>query len=139
MNTDDLYKRLQQENIHYINKKLFLTPGAIVHYENITAIVVDKEQIKNSTHENTIIIQEFGHYLAHSYYKSNDPYEVINDMEQSADIAAWNEFFPYQEVKKLINNGISTATEIANYFNVNSDYIARCLDYYYDISDGFKK
>ena len=41
MKTNDLYNILKEENIHYINAKLFLTRGAIAYYKGITAIVLN--------------------------------------------------------------------------------------------------
>ena len=35
------------------------------------------------------------------------------------------------------DNGISTVTEIANYFDVEPFYMSRCLNYYYEHSNGF--
>jgi len=43
---NDLYQKMKEENIHYINHELLFTRGAIVHYHNITAIVVDDKQVK---------------------------------------------------------------------------------------------
>lgn len=46
METSDLYQKMKEENIHYINHELLFTRGAIVHYNNITAIVVDDKQVQ---------------------------------------------------------------------------------------------
>lgn len=43
---DDLYRKMKEENIHYINHELLFTRGAIVHYNNITAIVIDDKQVQ---------------------------------------------------------------------------------------------
>ena len=100
MKTSDLYQKLKKENIHYIKHELLFTRGAIVHYQNITAIVIDDKQVQTSVSENTVLIQELGHYLANAYYDTNTPYELIRKLEHKADIKAWEEFFPYEEIKK---------------------------------------
>lgn len=46
MKTSDLYQKMKEHNIHYINHELLFTRGAIVHYHNVTAIVVDNKQVK---------------------------------------------------------------------------------------------
>lgn len=137
MKNYDLYKKMKDENIYYINHELTFTRGAIAHYKGITAIVIDKKKVTSQTSENTVIMQELGHYMANAYYKMNSSYELIEEMEQLADIKAWTEFFPYEKIKELMDNGISTVTEIANYFDVEPFYMSRCLNYYYEHSNGF--
>lgn len=132
METSDLYQKLKKENIHYINHELLFTRGAIVHYHDITAIVVDDKQVKTKISENTVLIQELGHYMAGAYYNTNSPYELILEMEHKADIKAWEEFFPYEEIKKLMKRGLTTATQLAEYYQVEASYMAKCLNYYYN-------
>lgn len=139
MDTSALYNRMKQENIVYLNHKLSYTRGAIAHYNDIVVIIVDKDQVHDKISENTVIIQELGHYLANAYYNTNSKDELICQMELKADVVAWKEFFPYSKIRELMSNGITTATMIAEYFEVEAPYIARCLNYYYKLSDGFKK
>lgn len=138
METSDLYNKMNEENINYINAKLLFTRGAIAHYNNLTAIVIDDNQVKGTTSENTVLTQELGHYMAGAYYHMNSQYELVSKMEHKADKKAWTEFFPYKKIKELMNNGLTTATDIAEYFNVEVSYMARCLNFYYDNSHGFK-
>ena len=138
MKTNDLYNILKEENIHYINAKLFLTRGAIAYYKGITAIIVDNTQIDSDIAENTVIIQELGHYFSDSYYRGNSSYDLIENMEYKADVVAWLKFFPYKKVKELRSIGLKSATDIASFFNVESSYMARCLNFYYNVSNGFE-
>ena len=134
MDTTELYKIMENENIHYINHNLYCTDGMISHYKDITAIVVDDKKVKGQIAENTVLIQELGHYMAGAYYRTNSPYELIDKMEHKADKRAWEEFFPYEEIMK---KGLTTATQLAEYYNVEAPYMARCLNYYYEQYHGF--
>lgn len=134
----NLYDVLKKEGIYYINSKLSSTRGAIATYKGITAIIVDNTQIDSKTSENTVIIQELGHYFSGSYYRQNSSYGLIQNMEYRADIVAWLEFFPYKDVKRLMNLGMTTATDIASYYDVEPSYMARCLNFYYINSNGFE-
>ncbi len=131
MKKNDLYKKIKQENIHYIKHHLFSSSAMIAHYEDITVIIVDDKKVKTKTAENTVLIQELGHYMAGAYYHTNSPYELIEEMEHKADQKAWEEFFPYEEIKKLMKKGLTTSTQIAQYYDVEVPYMARCLNYYY--------
>ena len=132
-----LYNEIEKEDINYINAKLVFTRGAIVHYNNITAIIVDDNQIKNQTSENTVLIQELGHYKAGAYYKTNSQYDLIEKMEHKADKKAWEEFLPYKKILQLMKSGLTTVTQLAEYFNIEPPYMARCINYYYNNSHGF--
>lgn len=137
MENFNLYNKMEKENIHYINHQLLFTRGAIAHCNDLTAIVVDDKQVKSEISENTVLMQELGHYMAGAYYRTNSPYELIEKMEHKADKKAWEEFFPYEEIKKLMKNGLTTVTQLAEYYNVEAPYMARCLNYYYNQYHGF--
>lgn len=137
MDASKLYKKMEDENINYINHDLFSTSGMIAHYEDTTAIIVDDKKIKGQVAENTVLIQELGHYMSGAYYRTNSPYELIEKMEHKADKKAWEEFFPYEEIKKLMKQGLTTVTQLAEYYDVEAPYMARCINYYYNQYHGF--
>ena len=138
MDITELYKKMEQENIHYITHDLSSTSAMIAHYEDITVIVVDEKKIKGQVEENTVLIQELGHYMADAYYRTNSSYELIEKMEQKADKKAWEEFFPYEEIKTLMKKGYITVTQLAEYYGVEASYMARCINYYYNQYHGFE-
>lgn len=137
MDSNELYKKMEDQNINYINHDLFSTSGMIAHYEDITAIIVDDKKVKGQVAENTVLIQELGHYMSGAYYRTNSPYELIEKMEHKADKKAWEEFFPYEEIKELMRNGLTTVTQLAEYYDVEAPYMARCINYYYNQYNGF--
>lgn len=139
MEASALYDKMEEENINYVNANLIFTRGAIAHYHDLTAIVVDDNQVKSQVSENTVLIEELGHYMAGTYYRTNSEYELIEKMEHKADKKAWINFFPYEKIKELMENGLTTVTQLAEYFDVEPSYMARCLNYYYNQSDGFTK
>ena len=128
---------MENENIHYIDHNLYGTEGMITHYEDVTAIIVDEEKASTQVTKNTVLIQELGHYMAGAYYRTNSPYELIDKMEHKADKKAWEEFFPYEEIKELMKKGYTTVTQLAEYYDVEAPYMARCINYYYNQYHGF--
>lgn len=139
MNANLLYSKIEEENINYINSKLYRTRGAIAHYKDITVIIVDDAQVNTQVTENTVLIQELGHYYTGAYYRTYSNYELIEKMEHKADVKAWKKFIPYTKIKELLNNGVSTIAELADFFNVEAPYMARCIHYYSNESDRFTK
>ena len=138
MKTSALYKEIEKEKIDYINANLLFTRGAIAHRNNLTAIVIDDKQVKSQIAENTVLIQELGHYMAGAYYKTNSQYELIEKMEHKADKKAWEQFFPYEQIKELMKKGLTTVTQLAEYYNVEAPYMAKCVNYYYNQYNGFE-
>lgn len=138
MNTTSLYNILEKENINYSNHRLCNSNGMIAHCKDLTVIIVDEEKTNTNILRNTVLIQELGHYFSGSYYKTNSPYELIDKLEYKADKKAWEEFFPYPEIKKLMKQGLTTVTELSEYFDVKAPYMARCLNYYYNKYNQFK-
>ena len=138
MKKTDLYRILKDEGIYYKNAELSDSRGAIISFEGITAIVVDDTKIDSVTAENTVIIQELGHYFSDNYYRYDSSLELVETLEYKSDICAWLKFFPYEEVKFLRKNGLYSATSIASYYDVEVSYISKCLNFYYNNSNGFK-
>lgn len=137
METSELYKIMDNENINYINHNLYSTDGMIAHYNDLTAIVVDDKKVKGQVAENTVLIQELGHYMSGAYYRTNSQYELIEKMEHKADKKAWETFFPYEEIRELMKKGLTTVTQLAEYYDVSAPYMARCINYYYNQYNGF--
>ena len=137
METMTLYNVLEDENIHYSNHELKNSSGMIAHYKDVTAIIVDESKTNTTISRNTVLIQELGHYFSGSYYKTNSPYELIEKMEYKADKKAWEKFFPYEQIKRLMKKGLTTVTQLAEYFDVEAPYMARCVNYYYNQYNGF--
>lgn len=128
---EELMERMKVEKIYYVNHTLSWTKGMIARYEGITVIILDDTQIKDISEKNTILLQELGHYLSEAYYKSNSPYSLIEHQERIADITAWETFLPYDRILTLQKKGLIKATELANHFLIEPDYMARCVNYYY--------
>ena len=127
---EDLINLIEQDEIYYINNELALTKGIIAKYKDIVALIVDDDKIETKADENTVLLHELGHYLAGSYYRTNSPYEVISKVEYKADKSAWEKFIPYNKVIELMKQGRRTVTELADYFDIDAPYIARCINYY---------
>ncbi len=138
METTTLYNMLENENIYYSNHRLSNSNGMIAHYKNVTAIVLDEDKTNTNISRNTVLIQELGHYFSGSYYKTNSPYELIEKMEYKADKKAWEKFFPYEQIKELMKKGLTTVTQLAEYFDVEASYMARCVNYYYNQYNSFE-
>lgn len=58
-------------------------------------------------------------------------------MEHKADKKAWEKFFPYEQIQKLMKKGLTTVTQLAEYFDIEAPYMARCVNYYYNQYNGF--
>jgi len=134
---EQLYEIMDKENVYYTNHSLLNTKGMLAHSDDVTAIVLDDEKIKTSTEEKTILIHELGHYKAGAYYNTNSPFELFEKMEHKANKKAWELFFPYDKIKELMHKGLTTVTQLAEYFDVDPPYMARCVNYYYNQYGGF--
>ncbi len=138
MNTQDLYHLLHKEHIHLVYHSLSHSRGMIAHYQNVTVIVLDPLRIDTNISFRTVLFQELGHFYSGSYYRSYTDDDKILAAEFLADQTAWRRFFPYDEVKQLMRYGLHTVSEIADYYQVEPDYMARCLHFYYEVSHGFR-
>lgn len=137
MNIQDLYHLLEKEHIHLVYHSLSHSRGMIAHYQDVTVIVLDPLRIDSDISFRTVLLQELGHFYSGSYYRSYTDDDKLLAAEFLADQTAWRRFFPYEEVKQLMNLGLHTVSQIADYYQVEPDYMARCLHFYYEVSHGF--
>lgn len=129
MNTLDMYKIAENENIDILNYKWTNTKARIFEIDNNYYIGLDDEQINNSIEEKEILAEELGHYYCNAlYYLDSD--KILKDKcEHRAMKWAYSVLVPFPKLKEKIIQGFNLY-DLADYFNVDIKYMINCIDFY---------
>lgn len=125
----DMYKIAENEHIDVLNYKWTNTKARIFEIDNNYYIGLDNNQIKNSIEEKEIIAEELGHYYTNSLYYINSDKITRDKCEYRAIKWAYSVLVPFQKLKEKIIQGLNLY-ELADYFNVDYDYMNKCINFY---------
>ncbi len=129
MNTLDMYKIAENENIDILNYSWTNTKARIFEIENNYYIALDNKNIKNSIEEKEILAEELGHYYTNSLYYLNSDKVLKDKCEKRAIKWAYSVLIPLQKLKEKIIQGFNLY-DLADYFNVDIEYMINCIDFY---------
>ena len=125
----DMYKIAVNEKIDIFNYKWNNVKARIFEIENSYSIALDNSKIENSIEEKEILAEELGHYYCNAlYYLDSD--KILKDKcEYRALKWAYSVLVPLQKLKEKIMQGFNLY-DLADYFNVDCEYMNDCIDFY---------
>lgn len=129
MNTLDMYKIADNENINILNYKWTNTKARIFDIDDSYYIGLDNNQISTSTEEKEVLAEELGHYYCNAlYYLDSD--KILRDKcETRAMKWAYSVLIPLKKLKEKIAQGFNLY-DLADYFDVDTRYMINCIDFY---------
>jgi hypothetical protein len=106
-----------------------MVKARIFEIENSYFIALDNSKIENSIEEKEILAEELGHYYCNAlYYLDSD--KILKDKcEYRALKWAYSVLVPLQKLKEKIMQGFNLY-DLADYFNVDCEYMNDCIDFY---------
>ena len=125
----DMYKIAENEKIDIFNYKWNNVKARIFEIDNNYYIALESKQINNSIEEKEILAEELGHYYCNAlYYLDSD--KILKDKcEYRALKWAYSVLVPLQKLKEKIMQGFNLY-DLADYFNVDCEYMNDCIDFY---------
>lgn len=102
--------------------------SAIAFFDNF--LVIDRSKFATAAHERTVLAHETGHYLSGAFYLAYSPYEVKEQAEHKAFSASVEKYLPVSEIQRCYNRGLTETWQLADYFDLDEDYIKKALHYW---------
>ena len=103
-----MYNDLQGLGVDVAELKLKANT-AIAFMDNF--LVIDRSHCKTAAKERTVLAHEAGHYLSGAFYLAYSPYEI-------------------KEQRHAMACGFTEPWQLAEYFNLDEDYIKEALHYW---------
>lgn len=122
-----MYDDLASLGVNVIDLKLKANT-AIAFLDNF--MVIDRSKCKTSARERTVLAHEAGHYISGAFYLAYSPYEVKEQAEHRAFSASVEKYLPASEIQKCYKMGLTENWQLADYFNLDEDFIEKALRYW---------
>lgn len=96
-------------------------------------IYVNPYNIATMADYQTKLMHEYGHCATGCTHRVYSPYQLVAKNEYKADRCAIERFLPWAEIKKAVSTGLTEYWQLAEYFNVNEEFIRKAVHYYKDV------
>ena len=93
-------------------------------------IGMDVDKLENAAEETVCLAHEMGHCLTGSFYTVGSSLCQRRRCEERANRWAMGRLVPLEELKGLLESGVTRPDELAEYFGVPEDFLLRCVQYY---------
>lgn len=130
MNNLDMYQIAENEHIEILNYNWNSSKGKIFEINNNYYIGINNNIITNSIEEKQIFAEELGHYYCNAMYDIKVDQTIINKCEYRAKKWAYSVLVPLKILQQKISEGITNTYDLADYFEVDCEYMYNCLNFY---------
>ena len=93
-------------------------------------IGMDVDKLETSAQETVCLAHEMGHCLTGSFYTVDTGLQQRQRCEERADRWAMGQLVPLEELKQVLQGGITCTYELAEHFDVPEPFLCRCIQYY---------
>ena len=130
MNIDDVYEKIQENDIKILHFGLPNVKSVSVETENKYGIFINHDEIEDSDEEFLVITHEYGHCMTGSTHPPCSPLDIISKHEYRADRRAVLDFLPIDKIKSAIKDGCSSAYEFSEYLDVPEQFVIKAFRHY---------
>ena len=128
--TSEFYRYCDQHDVDVIPFDRLPADAATVRYNGYYSVGVNFRRIRGVRHLHTAFMHELGHLHTGALHKVSSPFQLIEQNEYRADADSFKRYLPPDELKNAMRNGYTTPWELADYFNLDEEYIQKALDYW---------
>lgn len=126
----ELYQRADQQGID-IDYFPMRQVKSVSFPDGMIAIDVDK--VATRQEEKTVLAHELGHCETGSFYNIYSKLDIRGKHERRADERAFQLLVPKSDLDEAVKAGITETWELAEYFDVPSEFMQKAMTYYHEI------
>lgn len=130
MHIDNVYKKIQDNNIKIFHRGLPGVKSVTVEADNNYGIFINHKEIKDSDEEFIVAAHEYGHCMTGSTHPPHSPLDIIIRHEYKADRKAILDFLPIDRIKDAMRNGCKTIYEFSEYLDVPEPFVVKAFEHY---------
>lgn len=93
-------------------------------------IGMDVDKLENTAEETVCLAHEMGHCLTGSFYTVESSLCQQRRCEERADRWAMGRLVPLEELKGLLEHGVTRPDELAEHFGVPERFLRKCVQFY---------
>ena len=130
MSLDQVYEKIQNNNIEIFNFGLENIKSVSVEADGRYGIFINHKEIEDSNEEFIVATHEYGHCMTGSTHPPYSPLDIISKHEYRADRKAVLDFLPLDKIKSAIKNGCRSAYEFSEYLDVPEQFVIKAFQHY---------
>lgn len=131
MNLNDLYDFADADNIVIdefpMHKRVSFS---IMDMDGDCYIAIDPLRLDTAQHEKIVLAHELGHCETGSFYNFYSPYDIRKRHENRADKWSIKHLVPEEELDEAVSAGFTEIWQLAEYFDVPCEYMAKACHWY---------
>ncbi len=93
-------------------------------------IAIDSGRIKSKQNETLKLAHELGHCMTGSFYNRYATCDIRQRHENRADKWSFSQLVPQDELNEAVSAGFTEVWQLAEYFDVPCEYMARACHWY---------
>ena len=128
METKRLYNIAEKGGITVDRFNMEQNGSASVLMDTSCYIAVDQKLCGRK--EKVSLAHEIGHCVTGSFYNIYAPLDIRKKHELKADRWAIKKLIPKTTYRRVIKHGIDNLYDLAEYFDVTTDFMQKAIDYY---------
>ena len=130
MSLDQVYEKIQNNNIEIFNFGLENIKSVSVEADGRYGIFINHKEIEDSNEEFIVATHEYGHCMTGSTHPPYSPLDIISKHEYRADRKAVLDFLPLDKIKSAIKDGCRSAYEFSEYLDVPEQFVIKAFQHY---------
>ena len=93
-------------------------------------VAIDPLKLESSQHEKMVLAHELGHCMTGSFYNRYATCDVRKRHENHADKRSFSRLVPEPELNEAVSAGFTEIWQLAEYFDVPPEYMAKACHWY---------
>lgn len=130
MTVDDIYKKIQDNNIKVFPYGLQDVKSVSIEADNKYGIFINFNEINSSDEEFCVAAHEYGHCMTGSTHPPYSPLDIIIKHEYKADRKSVLDFLPIDMIKEAIASGCKTTYEFSKYLDMPEEFVIKAFLHY---------
>lgn len=127
----DIYRELYDNGIFLFDTTLPFSDAAVIELDGTYGMFVDTSKLETFAAESVAVAHEAGHIFTGSTHNVCSPYAIIAQHETRANRWAIKKLLPFDELKEVMESGITQRYELAEHFGVTEDFVQSAFNYYF--------
>lgn len=130
MNTLEVYKKIEDENIAIIPFKINGIKGASIQSSDNQGILLNYDEFEDADEEFCVVAHEYGHCVTGAFYTFNTDQTTKRKCEYKADRKTVITFLPAERFREAIEYGCQMPFEFAEYLDLPEKFVIMAYEHY---------
>lgn len=131
MTLDGLYAYAEENGISVVSFPLGdLEAMSLITSDGRPCIGIDPDRLSSKQDEKIKLSHELGHVVQNAFYNSFAACDVWERQENKANRWSFRSLVSEKDLRKAVKNGLTEVWELAEYFDVPPEVMAKICHYY---------